>query len=371
MERRSIVVSGIVQGVGFRPFVYGLASRMGLSGFVKNQSSGVLIEIEGETPALDDFLVDIASRPPPLAQIGQLHWERRTPTGDYRFRIEPSEDDASRQIFISPDVSPCRDCLAEIVDPEDRRYRYPFLNCTQLRAAADDHHGRSATTASARPWPRSPCAPPAGPSTRTPPTAGSTPSPPPARPAARGSRSSTRAASRSRPATRSDGSRPRSSAGRIGALKGLGGYHLACDARSQAAVAELRRRKHRDEKPFAVMVADVAGGGGHLRGAAGRARVAADRGRARSSCCASGSPRSWPTQVAPGNPCLGVMLPYTPLHHLLLRGRGRDAAGDDQRQPSDEPIAYDDDEAVSQPGRHRRPVPDARPARSTSAATTR
>ena len=130
MERRSIVVSGIVQGVGFRPFVYGLAARRGLSGFVKNQSSGVLIEVEGEASALDDFLVDIASRPPPLAHIGRMHWEQRTPRGEHRFRIEISEADSSRQIFISPDVASCKACLADIHDPENRRHSYPFLNCT-------------------------------------------------------------------------------------------------------------------------------------------------------------------------------------------------------------------------------------------------
>ena len=223
MERRSIVVSGIVQGVGFRPFVYGLASRMGLSGFVKNQSSGVLIEIEGETPALDDFLVDIASRPPPLAQIGQLRWERRTPTGDYRFRIEPSEDDASRQIFISPDVSTCRDCLAEIGDPEDRRYRYPFLNCThcgpRLTIVTGAPYDRERTTMAGVRHVRRLPGRVRGP--RRPPLPRPADRLPGLRPAAHGP--GRERPGRSRPVIPSDGSRPRSCVGQDRRPQGPGG----------------------------------------------------------------------------------------------------------------------------------------------------
>src|SRR5689334_21418666 len=131
MERRAIAVSGIVQGVGFRPFVHGLASRFGLAGFVRNRSGGVVIEVEGEGHSLDRFLAELTSRPPPLAQIERVSWASRRLRGDSHFRIEPSGRDATGLIFHSPDVATCDDCLGELFDPGDRRYRYPFLNCTQ------------------------------------------------------------------------------------------------------------------------------------------------------------------------------------------------------------------------------------------------
>src|SRR5262249_10288782 len=115
-----------------RPFVYGLASRWKLFGFVKNRTDGVLIEIEGDAEALDRFLLDLISELPPLAQIDRLSWDRQSPLGDREFRIEPSEaaSDAPAPIFVSADVATCDDCLAELFNPHDRRYRYSFLNCT-------------------------------------------------------------------------------------------------------------------------------------------------------------------------------------------------------------------------------------------------
>jgi len=130
MERRAITIRGIVQGVGFRPFVYNLAARLGLSGFVKNQTGSVLIEVEGEPSSLECFLSELAERPPPLAYIEQLSCEKRTPRGEQEFRIESSESDGVSPVFISPDVATCPDCLAEVFDPGDRRHGYPFLNCT-------------------------------------------------------------------------------------------------------------------------------------------------------------------------------------------------------------------------------------------------
>jgi hydrogenase maturation protein HypF len=130
MDRRAIAISGIVQGVGFRPFVYGLASRLRLYGFIKNLTGGVLIEVEGEQHSLDRFLAELTTRPPPLARIDELQWSPRPPRGDLAFRIEASEVDTEGAIFISPDVATCDDCVAELFDPRDRRYRYPFLNCT-------------------------------------------------------------------------------------------------------------------------------------------------------------------------------------------------------------------------------------------------
>ena len=130
MERLAITVRGTVQGVGFRPFVYNLASRLRLGGFVRNQTGSVLIEVQGEPPSLAQFLTDLAQHPPPLAQIQQISCEPQLPRAEGRFRIEPSQADPSASVFISPDVAVCQGCLRELFDPADRRYGYPFLNCT-------------------------------------------------------------------------------------------------------------------------------------------------------------------------------------------------------------------------------------------------
>jgi hydrogenase maturation protein HypF len=130
MERRAILIRGIVQGVGFRPFVYNLATRLHLGGFVKNQSGSVLIEAEGEPLPLESLLAELAERPPPLAHIEHLSWEPRLPVGECQFCIQSSESDQASPIYVSPDVATCPECLAEVLDPGDRRYGYPFLNCT-------------------------------------------------------------------------------------------------------------------------------------------------------------------------------------------------------------------------------------------------
>src|SRR5262249_29605951 len=130
MERRAIAVQGVVQGVGFRPFVYGLARRLKLRGFVKNRSGGVLIEVEGDSQSLDSFLQAISERPPRLAHIDDISWKGQSPRGEREFRIESSDRESSAGIYVSPDAAVCDDCLRELFDPADRRYLYPFLNCT-------------------------------------------------------------------------------------------------------------------------------------------------------------------------------------------------------------------------------------------------
>jgi hydrogenase maturation protein HypF len=344
MERRAVIVRGIVQGVGFRPFVYHLARGLRLGGFVRNQSGGVLIEIEGESPSLERFLSDLAGQPPPLAQVEHLSWERRPPRGEGDFRIESSEADAAGPVFISPDVATCPACLAEMLDPRDRRHGYPFLNCTncgpRLTIITGAPYDRPRTTMAAfamcaacraeyeapadRRFHAQPTACAAcGPRLRLLDAAG--------RPLAAPDPLAAFAAALA--------------AGKVGALKGLGGYHLACDARDPAAVAELRRRKHRDEKPFAVMVPDVAAAEALAEVApAERALLLSPRCpivllRKRPTCPAAG-------EVAPRNPYLGVMLPYTPLHHLLLRAAGGVPLVMTSGNRSDEPIAYRDDEAL-------------------------
>jgi hydrogenase maturation protein HypF len=344
MERRAIVIQGIVQGVGFRPFVFGLATRLRLHGFVKNQTGTVLIEVEGEPASLDSFVADLAEKAPPLARVEHLSWEPRSPRGEREFRIEASDRDAAGPIFISPDVATCPDCLAEMFDPHDRRFGYPFLNCTncgpRLTIVTDAPYDRARTTMASFPLCPACRAEYEDPTNRrfhAQPTAC----------AACGPRLMLRGPGGEVVETAQpladfvDALR----AGAIGALKGLGGYHLACDARSSPAVGDLRRRKHRDEKPFAIMVRDAAG-----------VQAFCEIGeRERELLLSPGRPivlllkrpeSAIAAEVAPRNPWLGVMLPYTPLHHLLLRAADGMPLVMTSGNRSDEPIAYQDDEAL-------------------------
>jgi hydrogenase maturation protein HypF len=343
-ERRAIAVSGIVQGVGFRPFVYRLASGLSLGGFVRNQTSGVWIEVEGEGPALDRFLDELARKAPPLARIEELRWEPRATRGESRFRIESSQVAPSAGVFISPDVAPCTSCLRELFDPHDRRYLYPFLNCTEcgprLTIVRGAPYDRDRTTMHSF----SMCGPcraeyedPGDRRFHAQPTACPTcgpklalrdregrlvPAPDPLRAFVEAIRN-----------------------GRIGALKGLGGYHLACDARSDETVSELRRRKRRDEKPLALMVGDLAAAEAICQvGSAERDLLLSPRRpivllRRRAGCGIA-------EKVAPANPYLGVMLPYTPLHHLLFHQWPGASLVMTSGNLSDEPIAYDDADAL-------------------------
>jgi hydrogenase maturation protein HypF len=343
MERRAILIRGIVQGVGFRPFVYNLATRLGLRGFVKNQTGSVRIEIEGEPLSLERFVTEVANRPPPLALIEHLSCEPQTPRGEHDFRIEHSEADAVSPVFISPDVATCAECLVELFDPGDRRHGYPFLNCTncgpRLTIITGAPYDRRRTTMASfalcpvcraeyedprnRRFHAQPTACPAcGPRLRLLDAAG-------------------------QPVSVADPLVHFAEAlcdGKIGALKGLGGFHLACDARNISAVAELRRRKHRDEKPFAVMVPDVATATAFVEVAAAESVLLHSPQRPIVLLKKGSGPFSIADVVAPGNPWLGVMLPYTPLHHLLMRAVGGIPLVMTSGNRSDEPIVYRDDD---------------------------
>jgi hydrogenase maturation protein HypF len=346
MQRRAILVRGIVQGVGFRPFVYNLATRLRLHGFVRNQTGTLLIEIEGEPSSLEQFLANLADRPPPLAHIEHVSWESRPVRGESEFRIEASEADAPNPVFISPDVATCPDCLAELLDPQDRRRGYPFLNCTncgpRLTIITGAPYDRPRTTMARFPM----CAAcraeyedPANRRFHAQPTACATCGPrlelldTAGRPIATANPLAAFAEAICR--------------GQIGALKGLGGYHMACDACDPSAVAELRRRKHRDEKPFAIMVPDIAAAETLVEvGPTERALLTSPR-------CPIVLLRKRRVDVvteavAPRNPYLGVMLPYTPLHHLLVRAVERRPLVMTSGNRSDEPIAYRDEYACQQ-----------------------
>ena len=349
MERRAIEVYGIVQGVGFRPFVFNLAVRLRLGGFVKNQMGNVLIEIEGDPASLDCFLAELTGNAPPLAQVEHLSWEPRTPRGEQQFHIEVSAPDTAGPVFVSPDGSGhlSRLVLLELFDPKDRRFGYPFLNCTncgpRLTIITGAPYDRSRTTMASFAM----C--PACRAEYEDSTNRRFHAQPIACPAC-GPRLELRGAG-GVPVETEDAVATflgaRLHAGAIGALKGLGGYHLTCDARNQAAVAELRRRKHRDEKPFAVMVRDVAAAEAHCEMREEERELLLSPHRPIVLLCHRTVPYAViAEEVAPGNPWLGVMLPYTPLHHLLLQRAGEMPLVMTSGNRSDEPIAYRDDEAL-------------------------
>ena len=348
--RTAVRVEGIVQGVGFRPFVHGLATRLGLGGLVGNDADGVFAEIEGDPAAVARFLVLLEREPPPLARIDKVTTREVTPAGSAVFAIAPSPAGGrSRRALVSADTATCADCLAELADRGDRRYEYPFINCTncgpRFTIITDVPYDRAATTmagfemcalcaaeyhdpADRRFHAQPTCCPACGPRLRLL-TSDGTPVPGPP-----GSGPIVAAAGLLR-------------AGQVLAVKGLGGYHLAANAGSAAAAAALRQRKHREDKPFAVMVADVAAArrlcavsdaAADLLASARRPIVLLPRRPAE-----AGSAAVAPA-VAPGNRQLGVMLPYTPLHHLLLR----ELAGPmilTSGNVSDEPIAFTDADA--------------------------
>jgi hydrogenase maturation protein HypF len=351
MERRAITLSGVVQGVGFRPFLFGLASRLGLCGFVRNRMQGLLIEVEGEAASLDSFLAELGMKPPPLAHVDDLRWERQEPKGDRSFRIEPSDgspgDGSLPLVFVPPDVATCSDCLRELFDPAARRYRYPFLNCTNcgprltvITAAPYDRERTTMASFAMCPACRAEYEDPADRRFHAQPTACPACGPRLQALSARGDPLGGDPLARLVEALR---------AGGVAAVKGLGGYHLACDARDGAAVARLRRRKHRDEKPFAVMARDVSA-----------ARALCEASPAEEALLLSPARpivllRKLPSagvaeEVAPRNPYLGVMLPYTPLHHLLLDAVGRAPLVMTSGNRSDEPIASEDQDALKRLG---------------------
>ncbi len=324
ISRRRYRARGVVQGVGFRPFVYRLACAHGLAGYVLNDGDGVLIEVEGRQ--IDRFALDLRSKAPPLARIESLTSEVMDPLGEGEFSIVESVA-SGHTALIPPDVATCDECLRELFDPADRRYRYPFINCTQC--------GPRFTIVRAVPYDR--------PNT----TMAGFPLCPDCRreyedPLDRRFHAEPIAC----PVCGPQLSMPLAEAvavldeGGILAVKGLGGYHLACDAADEDAVARLRARKHREAKPFAVM-SDQPG----LLVLVNKAELKLLRSRERPIVLLRRVPGAPVAEsVAPGSPWLGVMLPYSPLHHLLYRDFGG-ALVMTSGNLSDEPIAFEDEEA--------------------------
>jgi hydrogenase maturation protein HypF len=346
MERRAIAIQGTVQGVGFRPFVSGLASSLDLGGFVHNGGGEVRIEVEGDGPSLDQFVARLLSEPPPLARIERWSCTAQQPRGERRFRIESSRVDSEGSIAVAPDAATCEQCLRELFNPDDRRYRYPFLNCTNcgprltiVRAVPYDRERTTMAAFAMCPACRAEYENPLDRRYHAQPIACATCGP--------------RLA-----AVNSSGERLAESdealsllvaviaRGEIGAVKGIGGYHLVCDARNSTAVGGLRRRKHREEKPFAVMVADLAAAAELCEIDREAQRLLTSFGRP-IMLLKKRSGAAIADEVAPGNPYLGIMLPYAPLHHLLLHDLGGVALVMTSGNHSDEPIAYQEPDALN------------------------
>jgi hydrogenase maturation protein HypF len=318
----SIHITGIVQGVGFRPFVYGLAVRCGLNGWVRNSSAGVDIEVDGTRRALNQLLAALKTDLPPLARIDTLDVTLGTPRGFSGFEIVHSEAVPGAFQPISPDVSVCPDCLRELFDPADRRYRYPFINCTncgpRFTIITDIPYDRPNTTMAAFAMCPDCAAEYANPLDRR------FHAQPVACPTC-GPRVWLERSTASGPERLAEGeaairqAQQFLAAGKIVAVKGLGGFHLACDATAPEAVAELRRRKLRVDKPFALMMPDVATVEQHCFVNAAERELLESR--ARPIVLLRRRPESAAAvEVAPRQDTLGVMLPYTPLHYLLLAG---------------------------------------------------
>jgi hydrogenase maturation protein HypF len=338
----SIRVRGVVQGVGFRPFVYRLACANTLSGWVLNAEEGVEIHLEGAETGLEAFVRDLKAQPPPAASIAEIDVRPAEATGLHEFTIRTSQRRERPTVRISPDLPVCDDCLKELFDPANPRYWYPYITCTNCGPRytvvlglpydrpnttmkdwpLDDHCSAEYSNPGNRRFHAQPVACPAcGPSYSL--------HPPPHSPAGGREDCIRRAAEVLR-------------AGGILAVKGLGGYHLACDARNTAAVAALRDRKYRKEKPFALMVRDVEMA--HTLVELSSEAEALLTSVARPIVLA-------PTRidlsgVAPENIELGVMLPYTPLHYLLFAAGAPEVLVLTSANRSSEPIAYEDEDAL-------------------------
>ena len=357
--RRRITVTGQVQGVGFRPYIYRLAQDVGLAGMVRNAPEGVIIEIQGSHRRLDEFLRRLEPEQPPLSRIMRVTTQDIAPEGGAgasTFEILKSTGGSGHDVLISPDISTCADCLAELTDKNDRRFLYPFTNCTNC--------GPRFTITRSIPYDR--------PNT----SMGCFPLCPDCKreyddPANRRFHAQPNACPVCGPkvwlsdrsglvvARRDEAMRKLAAIllqGGIAAVKGLGGFHLVCDATSQEAVRELRRRKNRPHKPLAVMVPDIetARQLAHI----GPAEEAWLTGHVRPIVlCPKRRGVPLASAVAPDADQVGLMLPYTPLHHVLFRRFGRLLQQERQNMPaalvmtsgnsSDEPICLGNREALS------------------------
>lgn len=359
--RTRLVIRGAVQGVGFRPFVFRLATSLGLRGWVNNSAQGVFVEVEGPRTVRDEFLLRLERERPPRSFIQSLEATHFDAAGYTDFQIRPSDAAGEKTALVLPDIATCPECVREIFDPANRRHRYPFTNCTHcgprfsiIEALPYDRPHTSmkafvmcpacqaeyADPRDRRFHAQPNACPVCGPRLQLWDRAG--------RVLAQGDAALAGVVKALREAA-------------IVAVKGLGGFHLLVRAADDAAVRRLRALKHREEKPFAVMVPSLAAAEGVCEVSPLEARVLQSpeapivllRRRTAGGVAAA---------VAPGNPTLGVMLPYTPLHHLLLADLGEPVVATSGNL-SDEPICTDEREALARLGAiadlflvHNRPI---------------
>lgn len=348
-ERLRLAVRGAVQGVGFRPFVYRLAGELRLDGWVRNSTMGVVIEVEGPRRELDAFRSRLTGERPPRAAIHSLEAAWLDPAGHPGFEILDSVGDGAITAVVLPDIALCDDCRREILDPANRRFRYPFTNCTNCgprfsiieampydRANTSMHrftmclecereyHDPGDRRFHAQPNACPHCGP----------------------------RLEAWDASGWRLARRDAALRAAVSAirhGAIVAVKGLGGFHLVADAANEAAIRRLRARKHREEKPFAVMYPDLVSVGRDCLVSEPERRLLTSAEAPIVLLARRDQAPGLAPAVAPGNPNLGVMLPYTPLHTLLLGDFGGPVVATSGNR-ADEPICTEEREAVDRLG---------------------
>lgn len=340
VKRFRVTIRGIVQGVGFRPFVFREAVSRALSGYVMNTGSGVAIEIEGEAENCEAFLAALHTNAPPLSRVQQVQVAKQTPTGERGFFIRESGG-GEKSALVSPDIGICEDCRRELLSKKDRRYRYPFINCTNCgpRFSIMERVPYDRANTSMRKFPQ--CAPcqseyddPLDRRFHAQPNAC----------AVCGPRLTFLVDGKPQEGDAIARCAQYIRAGRIVAVKGIGGYHLACDATNESAVRRLRARKQRFEKPFAVMLRDMDAAAHYcivskeeeqlLNGV--QKPIVLLKKRAEANLAPS---------IAPDNRRLGVMLPYTPLHCLLLEEIP--ALVLTSGNVSERPMIYRDEEAVS------------------------
>jgi hydrogenase maturation protein HypF len=367
MLRLRIIIHGAVQGVGFRPYVYRLAASLGLTGWIINNSGGVYIEVEGERGTLEQFLLRLPREAPPLAFIASLEFSFLDAVGFDGFEIRHSDDSEEKTAFILPDIATCDECLREVFSAANRRFEYPFTNCTNCgprysiiealpydrchtsmkqfqmcEACQAEYDAPRNRRFHAQPN----ACPVCGPHVELWDAEG--------KPIARFHDAILGAADAIRQ-------------GRILALKGLGGFQLIVEASNAEAVARLRKRKHREEKPFALMfpTLDMTRQYCHVSELAARSLTSPQRPillLERRRDIAPNELRPIADNVAPNNPYLGVMLPCTPLHHLLMRAFHFPIVATSGNL-TDEPMAIDNDEALDRLGGiadvfliHNRPI---------------
>ena len=345
---RKIHIKGIVQGVGFRPFVYGLAEKYRITGWVKNSSRGVEIIANGQDSDIASFLKTLQTQPPPLSKIDSVKIDEITPEIFSGFEILQSETFPGGFIPVSPDISICSDCLKELFDPKDRRFRYPFINCTncgpRFTIIKDIPYDRPLTTMAgfklcescreeyenpldrrfhAQPVACEDCGPQIW--------------------------CEDHAGNRTFGEAGLQTARQWIRDGKIIAIKGLGGFHLACDALNEQALKNLRSRKKRSDKPFAVMVFDSSIAGNHCEMNPAEWSLLESKEKP-IIVVRRKSTSSIPLSISPGINTLGIMLPYTPLHYLLMEPEPGfpEVLVMTSGNLSEEPIAFTNSSAISE-----------------------